>query len=247
MLHDPWFYLTATIAVLIVGIAKGGLGGGIGIVGVPLMALTISPVRAAAIMLPILLVMDAFAVRAWWGRWDRRNLRTMLPGGLLGTLVGFATFRSMSADAMRVLVGIIAFAMSVDFFARRRVPAKKPPTLRRGTFWSTLSGFTSFSIHAGGPPAQVYLLSQQLDKSSFQATNVAFFFVLNWLKLPPYAWLGQLDFGNLATSLVLLPLAPFGIWLGGVLHARIDEPLFYRVVYASLMVIGTKLLYDAAT
>lgn len=241
---DPWFYATAIVALLIVGIAKGGLGGGIGIVGVPLMSLVIDPIRAAAIMLPILLVMDAFAVRAWWRSWDPKNLRTMIPGAALGTLIGFATFRMLSTDAMRLLVGGIALTISIGWFAARSMPQPKPSSLWRGTFWSTLSGFTSFSIHAGGPPAQVYLLSQQLDKSTFQATTVAFFFIVNWLKLPFYASLDQLDFDNLSTSLVLAPLAPVGIRLGGILHHRIDERVFYRVVYASLIVIGAKLIYD---
>ena len=241
---DPWFYVTATIALLIVGIAKGGLGGGIGIVGVPLMSLVIDPIRAAAIMLPILLVMDAFAVRAWWQRWDLKNLRTMIPGAVLGTLIGFATFRMLSTDAMRLLVGALALVISLSWFAARSLPEPKPSSLGRGTFWSTLSGFTSFSIHAGGPPAQVYLLSQQLDKTTFQATTVAFFFFVNALKLPFYAWLDQLEFANLSTSLVLAPLAPLGIWLGHVLHHRIDERVFYRIVYASLIIIGAKLIYD---
>ena len=243
---DPWFYIAAIVALLIVGIAKGGFGGGgMGIVGVPMMSLTIGPIRAAAIMLPILLVMDVFAVRAWWGRWDARNLRTMIPGGVLGTLIGLATFRMLSADAMRLLVGVIALVISVSWFVEREPPPPKPSSMGRGTFWSTLSGFTSFGIHAGGPPAQVYLLSQRLDKSTFQATTVGFFFILNWLKLPSYAWLGQLDLDNLTTSLALAPLAPIGIWLGGVLHGWVDEPWFYRVVYASLIVIGVKLIYDS--
>src|SRR5262245_12035540 len=108
------------------------------------MSLSTTPVRAAAIMLPILLVMDLFAVRAWRGRWDHANLRTMIPGGLIGTLVGLVTFRLLSADAMRVLVGVIALAMAVDFFVRRSAPAPKAASMVRGTFWSTLSGFTSF-------------------------------------------------------------------------------------------------------
>ena len=110
--------------------------------------------------------------------------------------------------------------------------------------WSTLAGFTSFSVHAGGPPLHIYLLSQQLDKTTFQATTVAFFFGINWLKIGPYAWLGQLDGSNLATSLVLAPLAPIGILLGARLHHRIDEMAFFRVVYASLVVLGLKLIHD---
>ncbi len=138
----------------------------------------------------------------------------MIPGAVIGTLIGLATFRMLSNDAMRLLVGAMALVIAVAWYIGPPQTDAKPASMLRGTFWSTLSGFTSFGIHAGGPPIQAYLLSQQLDKSLFQATTVAFFFVVNWLKLPAYAWLDQLDLNNLSTSLILAPLAPLGIWIG---------------------------------
>ena len=92
MVDDPWFYLAATVAVLIVGVAKGGLGGGIAVVGVPLMAMVVSPAQAAAILLPILMAMDVLALRAYWGEWDMQNLRVLLPAALVGTALGLMTF-----------------------------------------------------------------------------------------------------------------------------------------------------------
>ena len=244
IITDPWFYATAIVAVLILGIAKGGLAGGIGLVGVPLMSLTVDPARAAAILLPILMLMDVTALRAYWGQWDRRNLGYLAPGAIVGTAIGLLSFDLLSPNVLRVLVGVIALAFSLRWWLSRGPRTQRPASLRGGTFWSTVAGFTSFSVHAGGPPLHVYLLPQQLDKTTFQATTVAFFFALNWLKLGPYAWLGQLDASNLATSLVLAPLAPIGIALGAYLHHRIDETWFYRVVYASLVVLGVKLIRD---
>jgi uncharacterized membrane protein YfcA len=241
---DPWFYATAVVAVLILGIAKGGLAGGIGLVAVPLMSLSVEPARAAAILLPILMVMDAVALRPWWGRWDRRNLASLAPGAVLGTALGCATFDLLSQDALRVMVGAIALAYSLRWWVGRAGGPPRAPGFARGTLWSALAGFTSFSVHAGGPPLHIYLLSQRLDKTTFQATTVAFFFGINWLKIGPYAWLGQLDAANLATSLVLAPLAPVGIGLGAWLHHRIDEPIFFRIVYASLVALGAKLIHD---
>lgn len=244
MIENPLFYPAAVAAVLIVGIAKGGMAGGIGMIGVPLMALVVAPAQAAAVMLPILMVMDAFALRAWWGRWDPVNLRTMIPGAVLGTLLGLLSFRYLSADHLRMLVGLIAGGYALNWFIGRGPAVGRGPSWGRGTFWSTLAGFTSFGVHAGGPPIHVYLLSQKPDRSEFQATTVVFFFIVNWLKLPPYYWLGQLDLTNLTTSLVLMPLAPVGIWLGTLLHRHIDERWFFRVVYLALLAVGLKLLTD---
>jgi len=145
------------------------------------------------------------------------------------------------------MVGGIALVFALRWWLVRSPGRARPAGYLRGTFWSTMAGFTSFSVHAGGPPLHIYLLSQQLDKTTFQATTVAFFFAVNWLKLGPYAWLGQLDGANLATSLVLAPLAPVGIALGAWLHHRIDERVFFRVVYASLLVLGAKLIHDGWT
>jgi uncharacterized membrane protein YfcA len=241
---DPWFYVAATVAVLIAGIAKGGLGGGIAVVGVPLMAMVVSPGQAAAVLLPILMVMDALALRAYWGAWDAGNLRVLLPAALVGTALGFFTFGYLSDDGLRALVAAVALTYAVRYFAQRGPTRERAPRSATGFIWGALAGFTSFSVHAGGPPLQAYLLPQRMPRTTFQATSVVFFFVVNWSKVVPYAWLGQWTPDNLLTSLVLLPLAPLGIWIGRRIHLRVNDAVFFRVVHASLLVIGLKLLYD---
>lgn len=244
MILDPWFYVAASVAVLIAGIAKGGLGGGIAVVGVPLMAMVVSPGQAAAVLLPILMVMDALALRAYWGAWDVGNLRVLLPAALVGTALGFFTFGFLSDDGLRVLVAVVALTYGIRHFAQRGPNGERAPRSAAGFVWGALAGFTSFSVHAGGPPLQAYLLPQRMHRTTFQATSVVFFFVVNWSKVVPYAWLGQWTPDNLLTSLVLLPLAPLGIQIGRRIHLRVNDELFFRVVHASLLVIGLKLVYD---
>ncbi len=250
---DPLFYnalfvITAVIAVMIIGIAKGGFAGGPVLVAVPLMSLAIDPLRAAAILLPILLLMDVLAVRRWWRQWDMAELRVLVPGAVIGTAIGWATFHLFSGDSLRVLVGSLALGYALLWFITgNKDPAPKVPSKARGMFWGSAAGFTSFAVHAGSPPLHVYLLGQKPDKTSFQATTVAFFFVVNWLKLGPYALLGQLDLSNLEVSLVLAPLAPLGIALGSWLHHRIAETVFFRFTYAALLVIGARLIYVGLT
>ena len=61
MISDPWFYAAAIPAMLVLGLAKGGFGI-IGLLCVPILAIVISPVQAAGITLPILILSDMVAL-----------------------------------------------------------------------------------------------------------------------------------------------------------------------------------------
>lgn len=245
MITDPFFFAVAIPAVLIMGVSKGGFGSGLGIIATPLVALAVPTPQAAAIMLPILLVMDATGLLAYRGTFHRANLGLLLSGGVAGIALGALTFRYFSEAMIRVVLG----AMALAFVAHRmRAGGTGAPAVTgsraKGFFWSTLSGLASTIAHAGGPPLSVYLLPQKLDKAVLVGTTVIFFAVINVAKLVPYAWLGLFDSRNLLTSLVLAPLAPFGIWLGVWLMRRMSQELFYRVAYAMLVLVGMKLLWD---
>jgi len=245
IISDPWFYATAVPAVLIAGISKGGFGGGMGSMAVPMMALTISPVQAAAIMLPILCTIDIFTVWTWRRHWDMSNMRILLPAAIIGLGLGWAGFRYMDDDAVRLLIGTIAVVFAADYFLPLR--SKGGPSVPNrvlGSFWGMVAGFTSFVAHAGGPPIAVYLLPQRLDIRLYTGTAAVFFIAVNYLKLVPYGLLGQLDATNLGTAAVLMTLAPVGVWIGVRLQRRVSNDLFYRLCYGFLALAGVKLLAD---
>jgi hypothetical protein len=248
LITEPAFYLAAIPAVLLFGIAKGGFGGGLGVMAVPLMALTVSPVHAAAILLPILCLMDLVSLWAYRGRWVLSELRLLLPASLVGIALGTWTFGAMSPAVIRLMLGVIAVAFTVHHWLRRMRSAapqeKLPPSA--GVVAAAAAGFTSFIAHAGGPPISMYLLRRQLDRTSFVGTTVVFFAVVNYVKLIPYTWLGQFDGSNLSTSLVLAPLAPVGVGMGVWLHNRVTDRFFFRVAYTLLFLVGIKLIYDGA-
>ncbi|MFB9887059.1 sulfite exporter TauE/SafE family protein [Balneatrix alpica] len=244
MISDPFFYLCAIPAVILFGIAKGGFGGTLSIVAVPLMALAVPPVVAASILLPILCVMDILAVRAFWQHWHWPNLRVLLPAALLGILLGTLSFRYFSEGQIRILIGAIAVAFVLHYWLKPQQSPASPVKPWSGRLWGAVAGFTSFGIHAGGPPLSIYLLPQRLPPKLYMGTCAIFFMVVNYTKLIPYFWLGQLTSTNLMTSLVLLPLAPLGIRLGYWLLHRIDPQWFYRIIYFFLLLTGCKLLYE---
>ena len=244
MITDPLFYFFAVPAILIFGIAKGGFGNAIGVVAVPLMALAVSPLQAAAILLPILCVMDVFAIRKFWRQWDVTNIVIMLPAGCVGVLVGSLTFSYLNEGHVRLLIGLLALAFALNFWLKSAGSIQKKPNYIKGTFWSIIGGFTSFGIHSGGPPVNIYLLPQKLHPKVFMGTCAMFFWITNYVKLIPYFLLGQLDSQNLQTSLVLLPLAPIGVGFGYYLHTRVSTAKFYNIFNFFLIITGCKLTYD---
>lgn len=243
--QDLLFYIVAVPAVLLIGISKGGFAGGLGVLAVPMMALAISPKQAAGIMLPILCVMDVTGFRIWAARCDLRLLWRLLPGAVLGILIGALTFQFVSDAMLKLMVGVLALAFTLNHWlkGRVRVPGHLPDAAS-GTFWSGLSGFTSFMAHAGGPPIMIYLLPRQVDRAVLVGTATIYFAVVNYVKLVPYAILGQLDVENLMTSLVLAPVAVLGVKMGAWLHERIDPVLFFRLLYGFLFLTGLKLCWD---
>ncbi len=244
-LSEPLFYLAAVPAVLITGISKTGFGSGLAVMAVPLLSLMVSPRQAAAIMLPLLCLTDVFGTRAFWNQWDRRNLKILLPASLLGVLIGSLSFRQLDTGKVQLLLGLISVGFTLNFWIGRKQPAEgQPPSLAKGGFWGALAGFSSFVAHAGGPPANVYLLPQKLDKKTFVATSIIFFAVLNYVKLVPYFMLGLFKAETLQAAVVLCPLVPLSTWLGSRVNNFIAEKHFYRICYLLLLVTGFKLIYD---
>ncbi|HJW12298.1 MAG TPA: sulfite exporter TauE/SafE family protein [Albitalea sp.] len=241
---SPSFYVIAVPAVLLMGLSKSGFLSGFGSLVVPLLALAVPVPQAAAIMLPLLFVMDGVGLQQLWRERDRALLRLLLPAGLLGTVVGTVLFGLLSTKTVAAVVG----GLTLLFLAQRLVfpphADAPPPPKPLGFALGIASGFTSFVAHAGGPPISAYVLPLRLPPVTFTATMAVFFATVNLSKWIPYAWLGLIDLRNMSTSLLLLPLAPLGVWLGVWLTRRIRPTWFYWLAYSGMGLAGAKLLWD---
>lgn len=250
LITDPWFYVVAIPVVILTGISKTGFPGLFAGMSVPVLSLVIPPVQAAAIMLPVLCIIDLWGLSAYRGVWDRRNLKILITGATVGIALGGLAFGVLSDEAVKLITGLIAVLFGLNnLFGWARRP--RPPTQAswaRGLPWSALSGFTSTIAHAGGPPAYVYLIPQRMERALYVGTTVWFFSYVNYAKLVPYALLGQLQGANLVTALALTPLVPLGVWLGAWLQKRVkSDKLFYQICYWAMLATGIKLLWDAIT
>lgn len=254
MMTDPYFYAAAIPAVIMVGLSKGGFGGAMALLGVPLMALAISPVQAAAILLPILIVMDMVSLWSWRSHKDNRTLVIMVPGALIGITIGWITAAWVTAPMIKLIVGIVALRFVwryvIQSLATVRNGGKQTPRAHRpvqGMLWGTLAGFTSFVSHAGGPPYQIYNLPLRQDPKTYTGTSVRFFAIINAIKLVPYFALGQFDATNLSTSLVLAPLAPVATLAGAYIVRRMKPDVFYPFMYVMVLLAALKLIWDGVS
>lgn len=245
--YPTTFWVLAVLSVVFVGIAKAGFGGGVGVVATPLMALTISVADAAAIMLPLLIACDVFAVAHYRKTFDRRSIKLMLPGSVLGIGVGAAFFGYFASNErmLQIGLGVLAIIFVLYQLVRGLVSeaiAKRHSHAAEGILMGAISGFTSTLAHAGGPPAKIYLLPQKLPREIFVGTTVIFFASINQIKLIPYIGLDLLRIGHVGTIAVLAPLSYVGVKLGIFLNARFTDLWFNRLVYSILMITGVQLV-----
>jgi len=247
---DPLFLAAAVPAVLLAGISKGGFGAGAGFAATPILTLAVEPAAAVGLMLPLLMVMDATGLRAYWRKWSWTDARVMMVGAVPGIALGAVFFASVPQDAVRLLIGIVALSFVAFQIARERgwdPTGGRPTAASRGYFWGAVSGFTSFVTHAGGPPAAVHLLGRRLEKSLYQATTVIIFWWVNLVKLGPYLALGLLGAPQAGAALWLAPVAILGFLAGVWAHRRVDQGLFFKVIRVMLVITGGKLIWDGAT
>lgn len=242
------FFAVAIPATVFAGISKGGFGSGVAFASSSILALVLTPTQALALMLPLLMLIDLATLRPYWRRWSWPDARLLILGGLPGVALGIWLFQVTNDDILRLLIGGISLGFVAWQIARhqgwllqttQRLPASV------GLVAGLVAGFTSFVSHAGGPPAAVYLLSQRLTKTEFQATTVLLFWAINVAKFIPYAWLGLFTLQTTLANLMLAPFALLGAWLGVKAHHLVSERLFFGVTYVLLTLTGCKLIWDA--
>ncbi|AVF04145.1 MULTISPECIES: sulfite exporter TauE/SafE family protein [Devosia] len=245
---DPVFVTIAVIAVLVVGLSKAGLLGGLGVVGVPLLTLVMAPREAAGMMLPVLLCMDAVAIWMYRKECDWILIRIMLPGAAIGTLLGWALWAVVSDAVVLLMVGVVTLLFVLDaILPLRKKLEGLPPSKPWGVFWGGVAGFTSFISHTGGPPFQIYTLPRRLPPAVYAGTTAFFFAIVNTAKLVPYYFLGQLNVQNLTLSAALAPIGVLGVFIGIYLVRRIDAKLFYRIAYWLVFLLALKLVWDGTS
>lgn len=246
-LDDPWKWGVCLLAVALVGMAKGGFAG-LGALATPIVASVLPPVIAIGILLPILIVQDFVSVWSFRREWDRWIIGWMLPGAIIGIILGWAFAASVDAAALTALVGVVTVLFaSVRIWAERghRVTAASNSPGYVGMLFGIGTGFTSQVAHAGGPPFQMWVTPRKLPHTTFVGTNAVLFAAINWLKVPAYISLGALTPEVLITSVILMPFAIIFTLASLKFVRTLPSERFYRIVYWLMFLLGCQLIVRA--
>ncbi|MEW6236049.1 MAG: sulfite exporter TauE/SafE family protein [Candidatus Omnitrophota bacterium] len=244
------FYLLAPLAVILVGIAKAGFGGGVGIAAVPILifAMNGDEKAAIAVMLPILCSCDLFALYHYRSTFDKKNLIYLLPGVVigisLGSLILWKTQGQEGGVDLKFWIGVLTLLYVVyemgKFWIMKELKDYHPQGWH-GWIFGTGIGLTSSLAHAAGPVATMYLLPQNMGRRLFVGTTVILFTIVNGLKLIPYFYLHLINLDRFSTSAFLLPFVPVGVFLGVWMNKKMNEKVFLGIIYTLLFVLGVKL------
>ncbi|WP_068071796.1 sulfite exporter TauE/SafE family protein [Novosphingobium lentum] len=247
LLSDPFTLAVCVLAVIVVGMAKGGFSG-LGALATPLVALALPPTTAAAVLLPILIVQDVVSVWSFRHSWDRWIVAWMLPGAAVGVFIGWSFAASVDEKSLMAALGAITlgfglYRLWVERGGRIVAASNSPGWV--GALFGMATGFTSQLAHAGGPPFQMWVTPRRLPHLTYAGTNAILFAAINWLKLPSYLALGVMTREVLVAAAMLLPLAIASTLLSVRIIRRLDPARFYVIIYGLMVLLGGKLVWDA--
>ena len=236
----------AALAVLFIGLSKAGFGGGLGMLTTPLCVMAFDAKTAIGVVLPLLCAGDLFSLYHYWGKWDRRNLGFLLPGVVVGVLLGVHLIGRFSGPQLNQAIGVLAVVFVVFQLCKERIFQAEgafAPNHAVGVPCGIGTGITSTIAHGAGPVVSVFLIPQKLPKEVYVGTTVLVFTWVNWIKMPFFVAQQVITRPTLHLSLVYLPLIPIGVWLGVWLNRRFSEAQFVNVIYLFTFLAGLELIF----
>lgn len=238
---EPLFWLLAVTGVVITGISKSGFAGGAGVVAVPLLSLVMPVTAAAALMLPLLLVMDARTVALYRRAIAWRQLTSITTAAIVGIAIAGSALASLPGEVLQLILA----CFSLLFAAWQRLMPLLGRLPGAAWLWGCVSGISSTLLHAGGPPITIYFLASGIEKRVWLAQASVFFAVMNVIKIVPYTLNGQWQPSLFWLDLALIPAALLGVRLGYRLQSRLAEKDFMLICRVLLGLAGVLLLFRA--
>lgn len=243
--HNPIF-VAFVIALLgfLIGLTKGGFNA-LGGLLTPVLSLVLPVSTAVGVLLPMLMVGDAFAIYTYWREWDTKLVRRMLPLGIVGALIGTYLLAALSPNALRIVLAIFVLLLVVYKLASDRIASLAyQPRRWHAPAMGALAGVASGMFNNGGPPFNSYLLLQRLPPRIFIGTTALFFALLNWIKVPGFLITGVLNVPRLLSLWWVFLFIPIGIWAARWLITRVNQQTFEWIIIGLLIASSVVLFWQ---
>lgn len=232
------------LSALIVGFSKAGIQGAT-IPAVAMMAVIFGGKESAGIMLPMLMTGDLVAILKYGRQGNVRDVLRLMPSTIIGILLGAFLGSLMNDRQFKLMLGIIVLVCLALLLYRnvRRQNIQLPDN--RFLHWLTgsLSGFSSMVGNASGPIFNVYILAQDLQKTTMIGTTAWFFFLMNLLKVPFHVFLwGTITVDTLKFTLLAIPFIGLGAWMGIQVVRHISEQWYRRLILVMTGIAAIRLI-----
>jgi uncharacterized membrane protein YfcA len=203
------------------------------------------PLTAGALLAPLFVGMDLFALRYWKpSTWSKPDLKVLLPSLLVGIGLGYVALRILDARAVAIVMALITLVFTLLWFRGGGEVRIRPRSTAKAVAAGLGSGVTTMVAHSGGPPLAMYLLPLGMAKQVYAGTTSLFFTVGNAVKVLPWLLLVQPSGKVWVLMGICLPAIPTGVWIGWLLHRQLNQLQLYKACYALLTVTALKLLWD---
>jgi uncharacterized membrane protein YfcA len=256
-----WWWALVGVAIFLIGVTKSGFGTGIGLMILPITAIALGHIpsqgseAALGLLLPVLLAGDLIAVYQYRHLFSLNIVKKLLPGTIVGTIVGglmlwwFSQHKTVVGAVMRVEIGFESILLVGIHWWReyRGVQHYLMPEPWRSHLSGAFAAISSTIAHAAGPIVAMYLLPLKLDRQLYVGTCAIYFFILNTAKTPAYIWSGQFAKASPVFALKFLPLVVLGAFAGIWLNRRLSDKLFSRIVYFATFVLGWYILIEGVS
>ena len=235
-----WILIGATF--LLAGLVKGVIGMGLPTVAMGLLALTLPPAEAAAILVVPSLVTNVWQLLAG-PRFATlaRRLWPMMAAVLLGTIGGAGMLAGNVAGLAKIGLGIALIVYAVVGLAgiRPTVAARHEPWL--GPLVGAITGLVTGATGVFVIPAVPYLQAIGLEKDELiQALGLSF--TVSTIAMAAALWgEGAFNTSQLGISLLALLPALGGMFVGTWLRTRISAETFRRCFFIGLLLLGAHL------
>lgn len=225
-------FLLAVVAFFI-GMAKTGVHG-ISMFSIPLLAIIFGGKDSSGLMLPMLIIADAFAVFYYHRSANWSYLRKLFPATAIGVVLGTVIGQYVDDSVFRQIMGLIIFAsLALMIWQEKNIEFNVPDYLWFAVVMGLLGGVTSMVGNLAGVVMALYLLSMRLPKDEYIGTAAWFFLVLNLFKVPFHIFAWQtITIDSFKLNIVSLPFIALGAYAGVFIVKKIPNKQYRWLVIA---------------